>query len=113
MQDSLARRAEIIDELQSETDIMRNSGCQLAHNIRDYRIAIRKETLSERMKGTPATVTSDIVRGIPYVAELKDACLCAEAMYKSSQEKINVLKLELRTVEADIQRDWTSGGYQQ
>lgn len=109
MQSLIAERNAVMAELESEAEIMRTSGCQLAHNERDYRKAIRKETLRERMEGTPVTVTSDLVRGIDYVANLRDALRCSEAMYKSSQEKINVLKLRLRVIEADIDRAWHSG----
>lgn len=108
MQDLYAERNAIVDELVKETDTMRNSGCQYAHNESEYRKAIRIETLNERMEGTPVTVISDLVRGIPYVAELRDTLKCSEAMYKSSQEKINVLKLRLRIVEEDINRMWSS-----
>lgn len=107
MQDLLAERKAIIEELTRETEVMRNSGCQLAHNESEYRKAVRIETLKERMEGTPVTVISDLVRGIGYVAELHDAMKCSEAMYKSSQEKINVLKLRLRIVEGDIAREWS------
>ena len=110
MQDLYAERKAIIDELVEECETMRNSGCQLAHNESEYRKAVRVETLKERMEGTPVPVISDLVRGIPYVAELRDALKCSEAIYKSSQEKINVLKLRLRIVEEDISRDWHSGG---
>lgn len=109
MQGMYAERMKIIEELEKETEIMRASGCQMAHNERDYRKAVRVETLNERMEGTPATLTGDLVRGIDYVAELRDALKCSEAMYKSSQEKINVLKLKLRVIEADIDRAWNSG----
>lgn len=110
MQDLLAERAAIIDELKSETEIMRSSGCQLARNESEYRKAVRVETLKERMEGTPVTIISDLVRGIPEVARLKEVSKCSEAMYKSSQEKINVLKIRLRIVEEDVNREWNSGG---
>lgn len=112
MQDLIARRDEILDELSKEVGLMRSSGQQLAENEAKYRMRIRTETLLERSEGTPATLVRDLVRGIREVAELKQQAMCSEALYKSSQEKINVLKLELRTVEADIQREWNSGGYQ-
>ena len=109
MQDLFAERKAIIEELTKETEVMRNSGCQYAHNKRDYRKAVRVETLREIMEGTKVTVISDLVRGISHVADLQDARDCSEAMYKSSQEKINVLKLRLRIVEDDINREWNSG----
>ena len=108
MQDLYRERNEIVAELVRETDIMRSSGCQFAHNESEYRKAVRIETLKERMEGTPVTVISDLVRGIEYVAQLNDERKCAEAIYKSSQEKINVLKLRLRIVEGDIERAWHS-----
>lgn len=109
MQSLVAERNAVLEELESETEIMRTSGCQMARNERDYRKAIRIETLNERMAGTPVTVTGDLVRGLEYVADLRYALKCSEAMYKSSQEKINVLKLKLRVIEADIDRAWNSG----
>lgn len=110
MQDLIAERNAIIDELVKETEVMRSSGCQYAHNKRDYRKAVRVETLRETMEGTKVTVISDLVRGIDYVANLADARDCSEAIYKSSQEKINVLKLRLRIIEDDINREWSSRG---
>lgn len=108
MQDLYSERNAIIEELTKETDTMRNSGCQFAHNESEYRKAVRIETLRERMEGTPVTIISDLVRGIDYVATLNDERKCSEAIYKSSQEKINVLKLRLRIVEEDINRAWSS-----
>ena len=35
---------------------------------------------------------------------------CAEALYKASSEAIMALKLRIKTVDADIQRTWVSGG---
>ena len=35
---------------------------------------------------------------------------CAEALYKASSEAIMAIKLRIKTVDADIQRTWTSGG---
>lgn len=110
MQDLITERNALLDELAKETEIMRNSGCQYAHNKRDYRKAVRIETLKLLMDGYKVTVISDLVRGMEYVAELADARDCAEAIYKSSQEKINVLKLRIRIVEDDVNREWNSGG---
>ena len=110
MQDMFSERNVIIDELVKETDIMRTSGCQFAHNKRDYRKAVRVETLKHLMEGFKVTVISDLVRGLEYVADLQDARDCSEALYKSSQEKINVLKLRLRIIEDDINREWHARG---
>lgn len=44
------------------------------------------------------------------IAEKKQLHDCAEALYKASGEAIIALKLRIKTVDADIQRTWTSGG---
>lgn len=113
MQDLYARKNELEALLLQEASTYRQSGIQYACNESEYRKAIRVETLKERAKGTPVTVTSDLVRGLDYVAELKQASLGAEAVYKSSWELIQIYKLLYKGVDAEIQRIWNSGGYQQ
>ena len=113
MQDLYAKRDELEDLLMQEAETYLKSGIKYAENIAAYRKAIRIETLKERAKGTAATITGDLVRGIEYVADLKQAAVSSEAVYKSSQEVINILKIRLRVVEAEIQRVWNSGGNQQ
>ena len=113
MQELYQKRDELEELLMDAISTYRSSGIQHAENLASYRKAVRVETLKERAKGTPVTVTSDLVRGIPYVADLKQAELCAEAVFDSSKEYINVLKIRLRMVEAEIQRIWNSGGHQQ
>lgn len=99
-------------ELKKELDLCRNSGVQLAKNEAAYRKALRVEILNERVNGTPVTIISDICRGKEEIADLKCARDCSEALYKSSQEKINSIKLQLRLLNDEIQRTWTSGGIQ-
>lgn len=41
--------------------------------------------------------------------ELKQRRDCSEALYKASQEAINVYKLKIRTVDEDIKRTWSNG----
>jgi hypothetical protein len=113
MQDLYAKRDELENLLMQEVETYRRSGIQFAENTAAYKKAVRVETLRERAKGTPVTVTGDLVRGLDYVAELKQAVISSEAVYKSSQEYINILKIRLRIVDADIQRVWNSGGYEQ
>ena len=93
---------ELHDELDGHIEAMKRAGCQLAENTREYRQAIRIQTLYEREQKTPATITSDIVRGYPDIAQLKCNVDCADA--------INVLKLKIRTIQAQIEREWSQAG---
>ena len=47
--------------------------------------------------------------GCQYAAEAKRRRDCSEAIYKASQEAINVIKLRIRMVDAQITRIWNSG----
>lgn len=110
MQDLYAERMQLFDRLMDELQALRNSGSQYAENEAEYRKALRIAILEERSKGTPVTVISDLCRGREDIAELKQRRDCAEALYKASSEAIMALKLRIKTVDADIQRTWTSGG---
>ena len=92
MQDLYGERERLFEQLMSELEALR--------------IAI----LEERAKGTPVTIISDLCRGRADIAEKKQLRDCAEALYKASSEAIMALKLRIKTVDADIQRTWTSGG---
>lgn len=113
MQDLYARLDELTDLLDEALGTCRTSGCAYAENEAEYRKALRVAILEERAKGTPVTVTGDLCRGRPDIAELKRLRDCSEAIYKASQEAINVYKLRIRMLDAQIQRAWSSGGVTQ
>lgn len=110
LQDLYAKLDELEALLEEDLEECRKSGFQYAEHEAEYRKALRVEIMAERRKGTPVTVTSDICRGMEHIADLKQARDAAEALYKTSQEAINVHKLRLRMVDAEIQRIWNSGG---
>ena len=109
MQDLFAKADEVYDLLAGELDSSRRAGCQLAENEAEYRQALRLAILEERERGTPVTVIGDICRGDPDIADLKRARDCSEALYKASQEAINVHKLRLRMLNEQMNRVWHSG----
>ena len=78
-------------------------------NEAEYRKALRIAILNERQKGTPVTIIGDVCRGQEQIAEAKRRRDCSEAIYKASQEAINVIKLRIRMVDAQITRIWNSG----
>ena len=106
-QGDYAELMELQDRLDGEVEAMRNAGCQYARNEAEYRKALRLCILDERTKGTPVTVISDLCRGDPHIADLKCSRDCAEALYKASQEAINTIKLRIRIVNAQIDREWS------
>ena len=113
MQELHEQLDELTDMLMEELATCRTAECQYAENEAKYRKALRVAILEERDKGTPATITSDLCRGRPDIAELKRLRDCSEAIYKSSQEAINVYKLRIRMLDAQIARIWNSGNVTQ
>lgn len=116
MQDLARELDELTDRLEAELKTCKESGCQYAENESEYRKLLRLEILSERERGTPVTIVGDVCRGRESVAEAKRRRDCSEAIYKASQEAINVIKLRIRMVDAQMTRIWnsgetTSGGY--
>lgn len=75
---------------------------------KQYRMELAKAMLEERAKGTPVTIISDICRGKPEIAKLRFERDCAEVVYKSAQEAINNYKLQIRIMDAQVQREWNS-----
>lgn len=83
-------------------------GSAYAEAERDYRCALAKQILSEREKGTPVTIIGDICKGKKEISELRFKRDCAEVMYKSALEAINSYKLQIRIMDAQIEREWHS-----
>jgi hypothetical protein len=113
MQDLYVKLEELTDALMDELETCKTSGCQYAENESEYRKRLRLEILAERDKGTPVTIISDICRGQEEIADLKFHRDCSEAIYKASQEAINVYKLRIRMIDAQITREWNSGNVTQ
>lgn len=100
------RLQQLMQELESEIDAYRNAGYQLAENEAEYRMNLQLKILSERNKGTPVTVISDICRGDAEIAYLKQLRDSSEVAYKACQEKINALKLTIRVINDQIAREY-------
>lgn len=73
---------------------------------RDYRIGLAKEMLTQRDKGVPVTIISDICRGTPSIAKLKFERDVAESTYKAAAEAINSYKLQIRIIESQLDREY-------
>ncbi len=82
-------------------------GNELAEAERDYKICLREEALKLRTtKDMPVTLINQVVYGVPEVAEKRFKRDVAETMYKTAQESINTLKLKIRILDSQIQREW-------
>lgn len=81
-------------------------GKAYAQAERDYKVALAEKIIREREKGTPVTIISDICKGDSEIARLRFERDCAEVVYKSAMEAIQSIKLQIRIIDAQIEREW-------
>lgn len=85
---------------------LKRRGQKYAEAERDYRVALAKQMLTERDNGMPVTIISDICKGKTEIAALRFNRDCAEVLYKSAMEAINSMKLQIRLMDSQLDRDW-------
>lgn len=85
---------------------LKKRGQKYAEAEKAYRIALARRILEEREKGTPVTIISDICRGSTQIAGLRFERDCAEVVYKSAMEAINSMKLQIRLMDSQLDREW-------
>lgn len=82
-------------------------GNEKAEAEKNYKIKLREEALKLRnTKEMPVGLINQTVYGIPEVAELRFKRDVAETMWVTCLESINVLKLKIRILDAQINREW-------
>ena len=104
---------ELIQEIGAKSSMLDAAVKQLgvrgkayAQAERDYKVALAKKIMQEREKGTPVTIMSDICKGDNEIARLRFERDCAEVVYKSAMEAIQSIKLQIRILDAQIEREW-------
>ena len=108
-----AREYDLYQELQAKTkqlDVsiknLRKSGTEYAEAERSYKILLRTECLKLRDEGMAIGMIDKTCYGIPSVAEARFQRDVAEVVYKANLEAINSIKLQMRLIESQIQREW-------
>lgn len=100
---------QLIKELDISVRNLRKSGTKYAEAERNYKIKLRQEALKLRADEKMAvTLINSIIYGVPEVAELRFERDVKEAVYKANQEAINSIKLKLRILENQLNREYTN-----
>ena len=86
---------------------LRKNGTAYAQAEKDYKILLRKECLKLRDGGMAIGMIDKTCYGIPSVAEARFKRDVAEAVYRANQEAINSIKLQMRLMEGQLQREWS------
>lgn len=96
-----------LNELEVSIKSLRNTGGDYAKAERDYKVLLRQECLKMRDDGMAIGMITMTCYGIPSVAEARFRRDIAESIYKANQEAINSIKLQIRILESQIEREWT------
>lgn len=96
-----------LNELDISIKSLRNTGSEYAKAERDYKVLLRQECLKMRDDGMAIGMITMTCYGIPSVAEARFKRDIAESIYKANQEAINSIKLQIRILESQIEREWS------
>lgn len=96
----------LCQKLSQAIKLMSQYGKELAEAEKNYKIALRQEALKLRSGDMAVTLIQQVVYGVPEVADKRFKRDVAEAMYKTAQENINVLKLQTRVIETQLKLEY-------
>lgn len=99
---------ELTKRLNTSVVKLRDYGRELAEAERVYKITLRQEALKLRSDGMAVTLINQIVYGIPEVAQKRFNRDIAETMHQTAIENIQSIKLQIRILESQLQREWTT-----
>lgn len=100
----------LMQELTASISKLRKNGAKLAEAERDYKITLRQEALRLRAGDMPVTLINNIIYGVPEVADKRFKRDVEQANYDANKEHINITKLKLRILEAQLSREWGAAG---
>lgn len=95
-----------LQELNVSLKELRKSGTKYAQAEKEYKITLRQECLKLRDEGMAIGMIDKTCYGIPSVAEKRFQRDVSETIYKANLEAINTLKLEIRIIENQLEREW-------
>lgn len=97
-----------IQQLEISIKTLRKSGTDYAQAERDYKVLLRQECLKLRDEGMAIGMIDKTCYGIPSVADARFKRDVNEAVYKANLEAINSIKLQMRIIENQLNREYGS-----
>ena len=97
-----------IKQLEASVKELRTTGTEYAKSERDYKILLRQECLKLRDEGMAIGMIDKTCYGIPSVAEARYKRDVAKVVYEANQDAINSIKLQMRLLESQIQREFNT-----
>ena len=90
-------------------DLAKN-GYDLAEKERQYKIAVNKKALQLRAEDMAVTLINQIIYGFEDIAQLRFERDTAEVKYNANLEYINTIKLMIRVLSNQIDREYANEG---
>lgn len=101
-----------LQDLQKQLDVavkqLRHTGGEYATAYTEYRIALAQELVKLRNENIPVTICSDLARGNRDVAKKKFNEISTEAIYLANKESINALKLQIKVIQEQLDKEWST-----
>ena len=107
MWEELEKKNQMLDK--AINDLAKN-GYDLALKEKEYKIAVNKKALELRANDYPVTLINQIIYGFEDIANLRFNRDIAEVKYNTNQEYINTIKLQIRILENQLNREWGNTG---
>lgn len=95
-----------LNELDASIKSLRKTGQEYAEAYTNYRIKLAAKLVELKSGGMPVTIAYDVARGEQSTAKAKYNEIVKYAIYQANQEAIQSLKLQIRIIEGQIQREW-------
>ena len=108
--EELQKLEELNNLLTSALSEYKKRGQDYAKAYKNYRVKVAQKLLQLKAEGMPVTISYDIARGDEEVVEAKEQEIITECLYKSCQEAVNVFKLQIKILQAQIDNDYGNGG---
>lgn len=89
---------------------LRVSGTEYAEAEKNYKILLRQECLRLRDEGMAIGMINMTAYGIPSVAEARFKRDVANTIFLANQEAIQSIKLQMRLIEGQLNREWGHSG---
>ena len=89
---------------------LRKRASEYAEAYRNYRVMLSKELIRLKDEGMAVTLAYDVARGKEEIALAKFEEIVKEGEYKADMELINSIKLQIRLIENQLQREYTNEG---
>ena len=96
-------------ELDKAIKELAKNGYDLATKERNYKIAVNKKALELRANDMPVTLIQQVIYGYDEIANLRFERDTAEVKYNANQEYINTIKLQIRILESQLNREYSRG----